>query len=132
MRRFLLPVSFCLAACLLPAQDEAEFAKSMKAIGKSMNTLKGLETKTGPEAVESAQKIVDAFQATGKHWTKAGTADAVKWTQDSTTHAETLLAAAKAGEQDKAAEAYKALGGSCRSCHEAHREKAADGSYKMK
>lgn len=134
MRRYLLPVSFCclIAVGLLPAQDDAELSKAMKTIGKSMNNLKGMETKTGPEAVANAEKLVASYQTTATYWSAKSVDDASKWTQESLTHAQDLLAAAKAGEQDKAAAAYKDLGGGCRTCHEAHREKLADGSYKVK
>lgn len=132
MRRFLLPVCICLAVGILPAQEDADFSKAMKTIGKSMNTLKGLEAKTGPEAAESAQKAADAFRVTEKYWTAHSTSDAAKWTQESIGHAEALAAAAKAGETEKANAAYKSLGGTCKGCHEAHREKQADGAYKIK
>lgn len=133
MRRLLLlPLSLCLAACLLSAQDEAEVSKSMKTIGKSMGALRSMESKTSPEAVENAEKIVAAFHATHTYWNKKEVSDAMKWNEESTAAAEQLLAAMKAGEQEKAAAAYKTLGGSCRGCHDAHREKLADGSYKIK
>jgi len=120
-----------VAGCML-GQDDAELSKSMKTIGKTMNTLRGMETKTGPDATQNAEKLVEAYKTTQAYWASKKVEDATKWSAASLEQAQTLLTAAKAGEQDKAAAAFKELGGGCRTCHEAHREKLADGSYKVK
>ena len=132
MRKLVLPLAFCAAVGLMSAQEDAEFSKSMKTIGKNMNALKGMEMKTGPEAADSAAKIAAAYKVTEAYWTKNNVTDAAKWTQEASGFADDLAAAAKAGEQEKAAAAYKSLGGTCKGCHDAHREKVGEGSYKIK
>jgi cytochrome c556 len=52
--------------------------------------------------------------------------------EDSATAATATAAAAKAGEWDKVKTHWGAVGKSCKDCHEKHREKLEDGSYKIK
>ena len=131
MRKLVSVVVCCLGfAFLLSAQDDAELSKSMKSLPKAMGVLR--DNKVGPDAAASAEIIQQVFASTESFWEKKGTTDALKWTQEAKAAAGDLAVAAKAGDAEKAGAAFKTVAGSCRSCHEAHREKAADGSYKIK
>lgn len=119
-------------ALLAPAQDEADLHKWMKDTGAANDVLRKLPAKTGPEAAASAEKISTAYAHMKGFWEKRNVADAVKWSEEGKTAADELARAAKAGEADAATASMKLLGGTCRSCHEAHREKLPDGKYKIK
>jgi cytochrome c556 len=114
------------------AQDEAAFQIEMKSIDKHAAVLRKLSAKTGDEAATNAEQLSKLYGSMKEFWTKRNVEDAAKWSEDGRMAAVELASAAKAGDAEKADTAFKALGGTCRSCHTAHREKAADGSYKIK
>lgn len=134
MRAWTRAFVFGLFCCLvLAAQDEAEFPKWMKATGGAMGNLRKMESKTGDEAVANAQKVATVYEQMEGYWAKRpDAADAVKLSQDGKTAALELVAAAKANDAEKAGAAFRTVSGTCKGCHDAHREKAADGSYKIK
>ena len=114
------------------AQDEAEFASWMKSAGSELGVLRKSESKSGPEVAASAQKLSGIYEQMTNYFAKRNVGDAVKWSQDGKAAADELAVAAKAGDAEKSAAAFKTLGGTCQACHQAHREKQADGSYKFK
>lgn len=120
---------------LASAQDDAEFQKFqqwMKTTGAESRAIQKADPKTGAEVAASAEKLANVYTEMHEYWSKRSAADAVKLSEEGKTAATELAAAAKAGDAEKAAAAYKAFGGTCRGCHDAHREKLADGSYKIK
>jgi cytochrome c556 len=127
-----LTAGFGLLAFAQDGQDEAEFFKLMKTTGKENNALRKLDPKTGQEAAASAERIASAFNQMHGFWTKRNVTDAAKWTEEGKAAADELLAAARAGNTDKATTAYANLASTCKPCHEAHREKLPDGSYRIK
>lgn len=123
----------CLGlVALLPGQEEAELSKWMKTLGGESGKIRNATTKTGDEVVASAEKIKEAYEHTEAIFAKREMSDAVKWSQDGKAAAADLAAAAKAGDADKVAAAMKTVGGTCRPCHDAHREKLENGTYKIK
>src|SRR3954454_311322 len=130
-------VSFATGALLLCsvfaiAQDDADLQKWMKTTGAEFGSLRKMESKTGPDVAASAEKIAVIYDQMKGYWEKKHVDDAVKLSADGKTAAMDLASAAKAGDAEKANAALKAMGGTCQGCHNAHREKAADGSYKIK
>jgi cytochrome c556 len=57
---------------------------------------------------------------------------AVQWQRDGDAAAKELAAAAKSENADAVRSAMGKLGGSCKQCHEAHREKVSEGVYRIK
>ena len=114
------------------AQDDAALVQSMKSIGGATGALRKMDNKSGDEAVAAATKIVDGFTQTEAYWSKHEAPDAVKSAQDGKAAATELLAAVKAGDNDKVNASMKTLFSTCKPCHDAHREKQADNTYKIK
>ena len=114
-------------------QDEDAYKGWMKSVPGAVGGIrKNLEAKTLDAVVGDAKKLEDVFGQSAEFWTKKGGADAAGWSKDAQVAAAKVASAAAAGDADGAAAAFKTVTGSCKGCHEAHREKLADGSYKIK
>ncbi len=117
-----------LAAALGWAQDDDQHPKLMKQASASMKSLKkNLDAKMQDDAAKDATQISEVFKQEEQIWTKSNTADAMKWCKDAQAAASDIAS----GSGDSAAN-FKALGATCQGCHAAHREKSADGAYKVK
>ena len=129
--RKLVTCSLALALSLL-AQDEAALEKNMKAIDGHVKVIRGLTARTGADAADNAEKIAALYTELREFWVKRNVADAVKSAEDGKAAALQLASAAKAGDAEKGEASFKALSGTCRGCHMAHRERLPDGTYKVK
>ena len=125
---------FALAAgcAALMAQQDATFTAWMKSIGAANGALRKMETKTGPEAVGQAERIAGAYEEMIGFWRQRTADDAVKDSVQGKAAAVALASAANAGDADKVATALSTLGGTCKSCHAAHRESLSEGKYRIK
>jgi cytochrome c556 len=133
MKSFRFAAAALLGCALIaPAQDEAEFQKWMKDTGAFNDMLRKSPSKTGAEIEAGATKVSGIYVHMKGFWEKRNVADAVKWSEEGKAAADALASAAKAGDEQAATAAMKLLGGGCRSCHDAHREKLPDGTYKIK
>jgi cytochrome c556 len=132
MKKTLVVVSLGLAS-LCWAQGEQELQPIMKNVAAtSGKARKDVEAKAGPDVAKDAQQLQEIYKQIGAFFTARKMDDAVKIAHDAEASAKDLAAAATAGDAEKMDAAMKAVGGSCGSCHMAHRDKAADGSYKIK
>lgn len=116
---------------VLLAQTEADFSGWMKGVAKGNGALKGAVAAKDAKAVATEVKALDGiFAQVEAYFGSHNMADAAA--QAKAVHANTTkaAAAAAAGTIDEAT--ITAIGGSCQGCHAAHREKGADGAYKMK
>lgn len=129
-------IAVLAAALIAPAVHaadvtEADFQKAMKAVQGGVNAVRGANgdmaaVATNAKAIEAALASVEGF------WTARKDAEAVKMSAASRT---AVLAVAKAAEGKDAAavgEATKAMFGTCKGCHDVHREQLPDKSYKIK
>ncbi len=123
---------FIGATGIAVAEEYPEFIAMMKATGGATDTLRKMEKKTGPEAVRAAERLGGIYEQMLPFWRQRNAADAVKISEAGKAAAVELASAANGGDAEKADAAFKALGGTCKSCHEAHREKLADGKYFIK
>jgi cytochrome c556 len=114
------------------AEEYPEFVTWMKTTGTASDELKKMEKKTGEQAQRRAERIAGAYENMIGFWRQRNAADAVKWSEDGKAAAMQLATAAFAGDEEKANASLKALNGTCRSCHEVHREKIGEGKYKLK
>jgi cytochrome c556 len=129
--RLVIVSSLALAVSLL-GQDEAALQKNMKAIDAHAKVIRGQSARSGAEVADNAEKIGALYGEMKGFWENRNVADAVKASEDGRTAAMELASAAKAGDAEKGEAAFKALNGTCRSCHTAHRERLPDGTYKIK
>ena len=128
----LIPMLMLGAALAAVAEENPEFITWMKTMGSAMDDLKKMEPKTGEQAMRRAERIGAAYENMIGFWRQRNAADAVKWSEEGKAAALQLATAIYAADAAKTAESYKALSGTCRSCHEAHREKIAEGKYRIK
>ena len=103
----------------------------MKTTGTASDELKKMEQKTGEEAMRRAEKIAGVYENMIGFWRQRNMSDAVKWSEDGKAAAMQLATAAHANDAEKAKSALASLNSTCRSCHEAHREKIGDGKYRI-
>ena len=130
MRRFAMIATAC--ACLLGAADEAALQKNMKQIDEHAAAMRKMQPLAGAEAAAHAEQIAELYDAQKAFWVERKTEDAIKLSEDGKAAAMQLASAAKANDAQAAAASMKLLGGTCRGCHKAHREKLPDGTYKVK
>ena len=79
-----------------------------------------------------ANMIQENMSKTMIYWQIKKVPDALKFTADAKEGFEKVIVLVKEGKFDDAAAAAKTAQANCAGCHMAHREKAADGSFKIK
>jgi cytochrome c556 len=113
---------------VLLAQTEADFSNWMKQVVKSNGQLKG---QTDAKVVATEAKVLEStFTQVETYFNTHKMPDAAAMAKTAKENAGKAATAAAAGTIDAAALA--GVGGSCQGCHAAHREKGADGVYKIK
>jgi hypothetical protein len=134
MKKRTLVVSLFLGLTAMAwAQDEDAYKGWMKATAPAVGAVrKNLEAKANDAVAADAKKLEEIFAHSAEFWTKKGVTDAAGWSKDAQAAAAKTATAAAAGDTEAAAAAFKGVTTSCKGCHDVHREKAADGSYKMK
>ena len=125
-----------LGLCVVTAAREKapeEYMKAMKDINAANGALrKDVMAKDYDAIAKDAAALKAPLEAGAKFWAAKKVDDATKWANDDLKAAADLEAAAKAKNDDGIAAASKAIGGSCTTCHTAHRTKNADGTYEIK
>ncbi len=121
-----------VAACTAVAEEYPEFVALMKATAGATGALRKMEKKTGREAMRAAERLGGVYEQMLPFWRQRNAADAIRITEAGKAAATQLAAAAYADDAAKAEEAFKALGETCKSCHDARREKLAGGTYRIK
>ncbi len=84
------------------------------------------------EAGKDAQKLATLFKDVEAFWTARKVTDAAEWGHAAMMHAQNLDKALTAKDTAKVAEEMKMLGGACQTCHTKYRDKAPDGTFRMK
>ena len=137
--RFLLKKILLTAAgaCLLLSSalfaDHHRYVNHMKAVAKNMKpTNVALQSGDMDTVRKNANMMANHFASIGAWWEGRGSEAAAKISDEAHDAAVELRKAAV----DKNAEAAKAamgkLGGTCKSCHSAHRTKNEDGTFGFK
>lgn len=83
-------------------------------------------------AASAAADVKSHFKEIEEFWQKHNVADAQKFAKNIQEAADEVAAAAKAGNQEQAVTAQKKIAANCGGCHNAHREKDADGKFTIK
>jgi cytochrome c556 len=126
-----LPVLACTGIALM-AQDNGPLEEWMKTTNQSVQSLRKMEKKTGPEAVAAAEKISGVYENMIGFWRQRNADDAVKLAEDGKAAAVALASAAKAENAEDAAAAFGKVGGTCMPCHAAHRVRSPEGKNSIK
>ena len=113
--------------------DEKQFQKLMKEVGGVTKKFKDNAQAKNAAAVEKdAVRTAEIYTQMAAFWKTRNIDDAAKMSEASASAATATAAAAKAGDWDKVKNHWGVVGKTCKDCHEKHREKLDDGSYKIK
>ncbi len=134
MRRFASAGAVLLCAtALLIADDLAQYQPLMKGAAAAAGAL-GSSIEAGDAAGTSKQAkiIADYFGGMAAFWSQKNADEAVASCVDAITKANEISAMAEGGKMGEVPAKFAALRSNCKTCHAAHREKAADGSWQIK
>ncbi len=110
---------------------EANLEKAMKDVQDGANAIRGANgdmavAATSAKGVEAALASVEAF------WTARKDDGAVKMSGAARDAARAVAKAAEGKDAAALGEATRAMFGTCRTCHDIHRERQPDGTYRLK
>jgi cytochrome c556 len=109
------------------------YVKNMKDTNAASASLrKNVESKDFDAIAKDAATLRTLFSTTEEFWTKRNAEDAVTVAKSGVKAATDLEAAAKAKNEAGVTDAAKALQGTCKTCHDAHRERLPDGTSEIK
>ncbi len=129
----LLTSCFLFLAVAVSAQQEAEYQNWMQTIRATVGSLgENLEAKSGDAAAADATKLAEVFGQVHTFWNQKNTSDAMKFAMDAQSGFQEVAQLASAGKIDEASEATTKARTNCGGCHRAHRERDADGAWKIK
>jgi cytochrome c556 len=136
MKKLVTPVMFVWLTTFVfatTATEEQQYQERMKRTGGYMRMLReNFKTNNREKVISAAKELESIFKQEGKFWTKRGTSDAVKLSQEAQDAARAIVTAAKKKEDDQAAVALKNLTNSCTACHASHRELTSGCSGRIK
>ena len=118
-----LAASPALFASEVPSEQHVKWMKESGELSGKVR--KGVEVEASAKRMAAIYKEVEGF------WGKRSEIGA-KASKDAQAAANELAKAAASGDAAAIGAASKVLGGTCRSCHDAHREKVSDTEYKIK
>jgi cytochrome c556 len=119
----LLAASPTLIAAEDPSPQQVKWMKDLGALTGKI--------RKGDDVEASAKQIAATFKEFEGFWSKRSETGA-KSSKEGQEFAAAIAKAAAAGDTAGVGAASKQLGGTCRSCHDAHREKISDTEYKIK
>lgn len=134
MKRILLFTAGLTAlAVAVLAQGEADYQTWMKTVGATSGSLrKNLTAKDAAAASADARKLQDVFAKVHDYWHAKNVDDAMMAAANASAGFRDVADLASAGKFAEASAAVQKTSATCGACHAAHREKAADGSWKIK
>jgi Cytochrome C' len=128
----LIPILCLAAGSAVLAEENTEFVSWMKYTKTATDDLKKMEQKTGEQAVRRAERLGTIYESMIAFWRQRNARDAVKLSEEGKAASLELATAAFSGDAEKAKAALDTVNTGCKSCHDAHREKVADGKYLIK
>ena len=132
-RTLFLTACFVVLVVTVCGQGEADYQKWMKTVGATSGSLrKNLDAKNGDAASADAKKLQEVFEQVHMFWHKKNVNDAMTLAMDASADFGDVASQVAAGKFNDAAASLKKASATCGGCHAAHREKAADGSWKIK
>jgi mono/diheme cytochrome c family protein len=121
------------AALWAQNDDFAEYQGWMKSNAATVADLnKNLTAKDGAAAHTDVRKLQENLAMVMAYWQSRNISDAVRFALDGTYGLAQVDVLVSQGKFDDAAAALKTAQTNCAGCHMAHRDKAADGSFKIK
>lgn len=133
MKRFLTTGTMGAGlAMLVLAQVDLQYQTWMKAAGANTGALKkAIDAKSHTDAATAAKKLEGVFGEVAEYWEKRSNAsDAVGFAREAQAAAKEIVSASES--HSDASASFGKLSATCKNCHAAHREKAEDGTWKIK
>ena len=116
-----------------PTANELALSEAMKTISPAFNALKAAAEASQADAVAlNAAKLKPALSQTETIWDEVGQASAGQFARDAQDYLASIERDAAAGSWDKARFSAGKLNQVCGSCHGTFRDRAEDGTYRMK
>lgn len=133
MKRIAFGIALLCVSFALFADDLASFQPLMKGGAAGVSAMaKGLEAGDAAETAKQARITADYFGGMAAFWSQKGDNEAVASCVDVITKANEIAGSAEGGDLSGAPAKLEELRANCKTCHAAHREKAADGSWAIK
>ncbi|MCC6394566.1 MAG: hypothetical protein IT167_28480 [Bryobacterales bacterium] len=131
----ILTIAGCVLAAgsiLFAAADEAALQGAMKEIGPVCSGLgKKIKAKDATASAD-ARRLVASFSPVQKFFKSRKAEDGVTFSKTAAAEFKTIGKLTAQGKWDEADASFKKATATCGGCHKTHREKAADGSWKVK
>lgn len=125
-------ICFLLLGTVAYGQDEASLRAAMKKIGPTCGGLGKKITAKDASAAADAKQLSAWFGDVHKFWKAKSSADGVTLSKTAAAEFKAVNKQAGKGDWEGAGASFKKATATCSGCHGAHREKAADGSWKVK
>ena len=127
-------LGLAIATTGLRAQSkEVDLDATMKKVGPANAALrKSIEAMDAKVAKEQTEVLEKAFDDAEKFFEGRGKHDAHQWASDAKKVVDTIEKAVGDSKWDEVKASANSLGKICATCHTAYREKAEDGTYRMK
>ncbi len=133
MKLFVVMLFAAAVAVAAIPQSEADFEAAMKKVLPTNGSLgKNIAAKDAEAVKKDAAALEAIFKTSEDFWKARKVQDATDWSVQAKNGAAEVGKLAAAGEWDKIPDARKKIQDTCMACHNAHREKLPDGSYKIK
>lgn len=120
------------AGCTLAGADRPYDAVMKELAGVCGSLKKNLDAKSSDAAAADASKLEALFKELCAQWKARNVSDAVTVSLDGAKASAAVAKALQGGGADEAMNAFKGVTGTCKTCHDAHREKGVDGKWKIK
>ena len=112
---------------------EIDYDAVMKKVGPAFGGLrKSIEAMDATVAKENTAVLKTAFADVEKFWEARGKHDAHQWASDARKALDSIDTALAGSKWDEVKASAGNLGKTCQTCHTAYREKAEDGTFRMK
>jgi cytochrome c556 len=120
-------------AVMASEKPPESYVKNMKDTNAANSSVrKNVEAKDYEAVAKDAATLKSLFSTTEEFWTKRNADDAVTAAKAAVKSATDLETAAKAKDAAAVADAAKAVNATCKTCHDAHRERLPDGTSEIK
>jgi len=118
---------------LPPTPTELALSEAMKTISPAFTALRAAaESAKAAVVVENAAKLKPAFSRTETIWDGVGQGSAGQWARDAQDYTAVIERDAAAGNWDGVTFASNKLNQVCATCHATFRDRADDGTFRMK
>jgi cytochrome c556 len=116
-----------------PTANELALSDAMKTITPAFAALKtAVEGSNAADVAKNAAQLKPAFARTEKIWDDVGQSSAGQWARDAQEFIASIEHSAAQGDWDRVKFAAGKLNALCGSCHTTFRDRAEDGTFRMK